>query len=287
MITEPERPAWVRNSAHAHWYAVGGVCMGAFMIQVDASISGLSGAGLPPTIVAALFLVTAAAVPLFLVRERRFRWPLVAPSLLRIRVVAVGFVGTFTSYLLLYAPLVLVPQLFVPLGITESRVGPMLAALPLGFVLATVAINSALPKSNSTRLLTGATLAIGAVSVLALRPLDVTVTVIGLALLGIGLGIFVPANNATVMGGVPHEETGMGSGLISMIRNMGTAVGVALVTLALNTAGHDSRRQVDGRSGPAYTSELDAAHLALGILTAAAAVTLLTAFALRSALKPT
>ena len=42
MITERERPAWVRNSPHAHWYAVGGVCMGAFMIQVDASIVTLA-----------------------------------------------------------------------------------------------------------------------------------------------------------------------------------------------------------------------------------------------------
>jgi MFS family permease len=38
LLTEPPRPAAVRDSAHAHWYVVGTVCIGAFLGQLDASI---------------------------------------------------------------------------------------------------------------------------------------------------------------------------------------------------------------------------------------------------------
>ena len=38
LLTEPRRPARVRGSAHAHWYVVVAVCIGAFMGQLDASI---------------------------------------------------------------------------------------------------------------------------------------------------------------------------------------------------------------------------------------------------------
>ncbi|MGA7988297.1 MAG: MFS transporter [Candidatus Dormiibacterota bacterium] len=38
ILTEPRRPAWIRESPSAPWLAVGTVCVGAFMGQLDASI---------------------------------------------------------------------------------------------------------------------------------------------------------------------------------------------------------------------------------------------------------
>lgn len=38
LLTEPPRPAVIRESPRAHWYVVGTVCIGAFMSQLDASI---------------------------------------------------------------------------------------------------------------------------------------------------------------------------------------------------------------------------------------------------------
>lgn len=269
------------RAAGSHFDIVGTVLLATATTALLLGLSGISGIRLSPWVVAALFAVAVTAIPLFLARERRFPYPLVAPGLMRIRAVAVGYVGTFTSYLLLYAPLVLVPQLFIPLGMSERVVGPMLSALPLGFVVATIAVNTLLPKANSVRLGSGAVVAGAGVVVLALQPLDATYAVVGLGLLGLGLGVFVPADNATVMAAVPRAETGMGSGLISMIRNLGTAVGVATVTLALHAAGHDSRVSVDGRADPAYAAELDAAHGALAVLAVAAVATIAVALELR------
>ncbi|MEV8527406.1 hypothetical protein AB0451_25175 [Streptomyces sp. NPDC052000] len=57
-----------------------------------------------------------------------------------------------------------------------------------------------------------------------------------LALLGLGLGTFIPANNALIMGAIPASCSGTGGGLVNMTRGLGTALGVALVALALHAA---------------------------------------------------
>jgi hypothetical protein len=51
---------------------------------------------------------------------------------------------------------------------------------------------------------------------------------IGLALVGGGLGAFVPLNNATVMRAAPRSRVGVLSGILNTTRCLGTALGVAL-----------------------------------------------------------
>jgi len=71
--------------------------------------------------------------------------------------------------------------------------------------------------------------------------LVVPLTVSGLAplllLTGLGLGTFTPANNTLIMGAIPAHSSGTGGGLVNMARGLGTALGVALVALALHLAG--------------------------------------------------
>jgi MFS family permease len=66
----------------------------------------------------------------------------------------------------------------------------------------------------------------------------------GLALAGLGLGAFTPANNATIMASSPAGHTGSVGGVLNMTRGFGTALGVALVG-ALFTAG----------TGPAFAPD--------------------------------
>jgi predicted MFS family arabinose efflux permease len=51
---------------------------------------------------------------------------------------------------------------------------------------------------------------------------------IALAALGFGLGLFTPANNATILGALPRGDAGSGGGLVNLARALGTAFGVAL-----------------------------------------------------------
>jgi len=57
-----------------------------------------------------------------------------------------------------------------------------------------------------------------------------------LALLGVGLGTFIPANNPSVMAAVPVQQAAAAGGMVSMACGLGTALGVAVVTLTLHAA---------------------------------------------------
>jgi MFS family permease len=63
-----------------------------------------------------------------------------------------------------------------------------------------------------------------------------------LGLLGIGLGVYIPANNAAIMAKVPAEQAARAGGLINMTRGLGTAIGVALVALCLHVTDLAHRR---------------------------------------------
>ena len=80
-----------------------------------------------------------------------------------------------------------------------------------------------------------------------------------LALAGLGLGTFVPANNAVIMRSAPARSAAVLGGLVNVARGIGTTLGIALVTLAL----HISAGAPGGPRGPA---------LALAVLAAAAAL---------------
>jgi MFS family permease len=51
-----------------------------------------------------------------------------------------------------------------------------------------------------------------------------------LAVLGVGLGLFTPPNNAAIMGAVPREQSGLASGVLNMTRGVGTAMGLAVTS---------------------------------------------------------
>jgi hypothetical protein len=80
-----------------------------------------------------------------------------------------------------------------------------------------------------------------------------------LGLLGVGLGTYIPANNSSIMAAVPPQQAAVAGGMVNMARGLGTALGVATMTLALHTAGHLDH----ARSGPAA---------AMAVLAAAALV---------------
>jgi hypothetical protein len=57
-----------------------------------------------------------------------------------------------------------------------------------------------------------------------------------LAVLGAGLGVYIPANNAAIMAVIPNRVAATVGGMLNMARGLGTAVGVAAVTIVLHLA---------------------------------------------------
>ena len=108
---------------------------------------------------------------------------------------------------------------------------------------------------NQRRCAAGGLLATCAVAALAI-PGPAAVTVVSLALLGAGLGAYIPANNAEIMAAVPARDAATAGGMVNMTRGLGTALGVAVVTLGLHAGAH--------------LGHADGGRLAIAALTAAA-----------------
>ncbi|MEU8269302.1 MFS transporter [Sphaerisporangium sp. NPDC049002] len=225
--------------------------------------SGASGLGLPVFPIVALLSVALASAAGLRAWERRASSPLLDVTVLRSGVVA-GLAGALCAYLVLFGPLVLFSQVLVASGLREPHAGLVLSALPAGFAFSALTADHLAPRrwGNRARCVTGALVALGATALLAITPTAPGPLACFLALLGLGLGLFVPANNAAVMAAVPARTSATAGGMINMARGIGTALGVAGVTLALYLAG-----------GPGTAG----ARLALGMLGAAALVAALTA----------
>jgi MFS family permease len=203
------------------------------------AVSSVSGLSLPAVVPAILFVLGVLAGCGFVARQRRFRSPLVDLRLLADRAVSWGLAAALGGYLVLFGPLVLMPVALAGAGESVARIGLVVTVLPAGFGLAAVLGGRLLPHgwSERRRCLLGAALCVLALAPMAVLPLTVPVLLVVLALLGIGLGLFTPANNTMVMAAIPKTCSGIGGGLVNMARGLGTALGVAAVTLVLHLAG--------------------------------------------------
>ena len=249
----------------AGWDLSGVLLLGTATTAGLLGVSAVSGLGLPGWAPAALLLLSAAGVVGFVLRERRAAAPLLDPALARDRTIGAGLLGALSGYLALFGPLVLVPIVLTAAGSSELHAGLVLTALPAGFALAATTGERLLPRAwtDRRRSTLGASLALAVLGALATAPLTATWLVPLLATLGAALGVFIPANNTLVMHAIPARAAGTGGGLLNMTRSLGTALGVALVTLALHL-------RPDG-AGP-----LDGPRAALIGLAIAAAVMLLS-----------
>ena len=196
------------------------------------ALSGLSGLRMPAPAVAALALVAVLAVAGFVRRERHAESPLVDLAALRPAAVSVGLLGALCGYLVLFGPLTLFPQV---LG-SHGTAGGILACLPAGFGVAAVSAQRLLPSELGTRgrLLLGAAVPALGCGVLAVAPTSAALAGPVLFGIGVGLGVFIPTNNSSIMGAIPRRMSATGGGLVNLARGLGTAFGVALVTLCLH-----------------------------------------------------
>jgi EmrB/QacA subfamily drug resistance transporter len=209
------------------------------------AVSGISGLGLPVWSAVSLAVVSLAATAGLRVHERRSRRPLFDPALLRMPAVSIGLAGALCAYLVLFGPLALIPQVLTARGVGEAHMGLLLTALPAGFAFAGLAAERVLPRrlGNRRRCVTGGVVSAFAACALAATSIGSPAGVLTLAALGLGLGLFIPANNAAIMAAVPRRLSATAGGMVNMTRGIGTALGVASVTLALHLggAGHGAR----------------------------------------------
>lgn len=150
-----------------------------------------------------------------------------------------GLCGAVLAYLLLFGPIVLVPALLQAHGLSPLGAGLVVAALPVGFALGAAFGDRMLPQhaTSTMRGVAGLTVAGAGLLALLLAGTQPSAAAAALAVVGLGLGVFTPANNAQIMASVPSRAAALAGGLVSTARALGTAAGVAIVAVTLAVAG--------------------------------------------------
>jgi MFS family permease len=225
-----ERPAGQRGTDPGGTFLLGVATVAGML-----AVSALSGLGAPVWLAAGLAVLAVLAVVLLLRHERRTAAPLLDLRGLTAAGAGPALLGALCAYLVLFGPLVLFPQVIFARGGSAAAAGLLLTALPAGFGLAAVAADRLLPAGwpNRRRCLLGGAIAAGSAAALAVPGPD-AVSVVLLGLLGAGLGIYTPANNADIMAAVPARDAAAAGGMVNMTRGTGTALGVAVVALGLH-----------------------------------------------------
>jgi EmrB/QacA subfamily drug resistance transporter len=185
-----------------------------------------------PTVIAMLVGAIALGGG-FVARENHARFPILHLSLFARRGFSAGIASGLLSYLLLFGTLFVIP-LYLVTGLQMSPIDAGLELTVLPIVLGLLApVSGHLADRLGPRPLTvgGMVLTSCALVLLAFSGSDEVLRLGALALVGAGMGLFTPANNAAVMGAVARTETGLASGVLNMTRGLGTALGLAVTTL--------------------------------------------------------
>ncbi len=182
-----------------------------------------------------LFVAAMVLLVAFLVREKTFRAPLIDLKLFKIPIFSMGNFTGLLSYLAMFGVLFLMPFFFERVsGFNSAITGLILTAVPLGMTVVAPKAGGLADRYGS-RLLTTVGMAVTAVASLFLAfsinlHAELFFMVIELVLVGVGLGIFTPPNNSSVMGSLPADRLGVGGGILNMARSLGMAMGTALTS---------------------------------------------------------
>ncbi|WP_058300282.1 MFS transporter [Gorillibacterium timonense] len=200
-------------------------------------------------------LVMAAGVLiliLFVIGERRVRHPLIDLSLFRSSSFTWGtLLATCVSFAM-FGLLFAMPQYFQAVNGADAF-GTGLRLLPMiGGMMVGAKVSEAIIKKFGARIVVSFGFAVIAGSLFL-----GTVTgpesgyafvAVWISLFGVGLGFALPTSMDLAIGELSAERGGVGSALIMALRQVGGAIGVAVLGSALNSA-YQSRLELDGLPG--------------------------------------
>jgi EmrB/QacA subfamily drug resistance transporter len=201
-------------------------------------------------------LLVASAVLLggFVVAERRTEHPMLDLTLFRSRLFAFSTVSAMLNYVAVSCVTFLLPFLLIQgRGLSPRHAGLVLTAQPLVMAVAAPVSGTLSDRVGSRAPATiGMVLLAGGLLLLTRRSGAASIGAIAfaLAVVGLGVGIFVSPNNSALMGSAPRNRQGIASGVLAEARNVGMVLGVGLAgavfTTVMARAGAGSAGDVAG-----------------------------------------
>jgi len=238
----PESP--VRVPGHINWLAAALMTVGISSLLIAVSETTTWGWGSAKTL--ALMAFGLVFVVAWIMVELHSREPLIDMAMMRIRGVWTANLAAFLLGAGMYASFIILPQ-FAQLptstgfGFGASVVVSGLYLLPTALLMGVFGSQAgrvAKRYGSKPSLIVGAgisAVAFGFLTVAHAHPYDMLITA---ALLGIGIGLAFAALGNLVVQAVPAEQTGVASGMNTVMRTLGGAIGAQLAAtfIAGNTA---------------------------------------------------
>ena len=188
-----------------------------------------------------LSLLAAAIVliSLFILIERRSPAPMLDLSLFRHPLFTASTVSAILNYICVYTLLFLTPfYLIQGRGLDTAQAGLLLTAQPIVMAIA-APISGTLSDRIGSRwpgMVGMALLAAGLFVLSRLGPESpFWLVALGLAISGLGTGIFISPNNSALMGAAPKHRQGVASGILASGRNVGMVLGIGLAGAILTS----------------------------------------------------
>lgn len=226
----------------------------------------------PPIV--GLLAAAALLLVIFVRVEARRLSPMLDLSLFRSRVFSAATASAVLNYACVYAVLFVLPFLLIQgRGLDTRQAGLVLTAQPV--VMAVVApLSGALSDRIGSRgpaTVGMLLLSVGLVCLGLLAPHGTLRSIAAaLAVVGLGVGIFVSPNNSALMGAAPRNRQGIAAGVLATARNVGMVLGVGFAGAVFTTVVAQAATPAAGLSAGVRASLFAAAALAaLGVVTSA------------------
>ncbi len=172
----------------------------------------------------------------FVRHERRHPTPMLDLSILRRRALSIGLSSGLVSYLVLFGTLFVVPYYLSARHVGPAVAGLRLAILPIALGIAAPLAGRHVGRTGERPFTAGGLILAGCGLLELVLWHHGLGLLAGLALAGLGIGAFTPANNAAIMAAAPERRTGLVSGMLNMTRGFGTALGVAIAAMLYTAA---------------------------------------------------
>ena len=226
----------------------------------------------------ALLAVAILLLGAFVVIERHVANPMLDLSLFSSRQFSAATASAVLNYICIYSILFLLPfYLIQGRNLSAAEAGLLLTAQPLVMAVAAPLSGTLSDRIGAGMLGTLGMLILG-VGLFMLSGLHadspLNAVALGMAVAGLGTGIFISPNSSALMGAAPRNRQGIASGIMATARNVGMVLGVGLAGAVLTTVA--ARTEAVGvRSTVALFNAISVALLfatgiaALGVVTSA------------------
>lgn len=215
---------------------------GTFMFGLMSLLLGLNQGyawGWTSPLILALLVAAVMILGIFLLVEQHANSPMLDLSLFKQRLFSAAVASAIFNYICVYTVLFLMPfYLIQGRGFNPAQAGFILTAQPLVMAIA-APLSGTLSDRIGSRSLGTLGMIIFALGLWLLSCLSSTSSgsemAIGLAVVGLGTGMFSSPNSSALMGSAPYRRQGIAAGILAAARNFGMVLGVGLAGAIFST----------------------------------------------------